>query len=218
MKKNIIIFDKQDITRLGVEALIKQSLRNQPYEINFADTKNKLINALTSGPDSLVIIDYTLSDLNSADGLINISARFPEVHWILFSEKLSIQFLKRVVLCNQVFSVVLKTADLAEIDTAISYACDKKLFLCSQINDLLSISNNDPVENNELLTITEKEILKEIAWGNTAKEIAVKRNISVLTVVTHRKNIYRKLDVNNAQEASRYALRAGIVDASDYYI
>ena len=73
-------------------------------------------------------------------------------------------------------------------------------------------SNNDP------LTLTEKEILREIALGKTAKEIAVLRHISTHTVVTHRKNIYRKLEVNNSQEAAGYALRAGIIDASDYNI
>jgi DNA-binding CsgD family transcriptional regulator len=37
-------------------------------------------------------------------------------------------------------------------------------------------------------------------------------------VNTHRKNIFRKLGVNNVHEATRYALRAGLVDAAEYYI
>jgi DNA-binding NarL/FixJ family response regulator len=201
-----------------MEALIKERLKHSDYEVSFAGTKSELINFLIGHPDSLVIMDYTLSDLNSADGLLNIGARFQNTHWILFSEKLNLQFLKRVVLCNNTFSVVLKTSDLQEIETALLYAFENSPFVCSQINDLLSMANHDPADNNELLTITEKEILKEIVLGNATKEIAAKRNISVHTVTTHRKNIYRKLDVNNTQEASRYALRAGIVDASDYYI
>lgn len=52
----------------------------------------------------------------------------------------------------------------------------------------------------------------------TTKEIAQKRVSSFHTVNTHRKNIFRKLNVNNAYEAVRYALRAGIVDAAEYYI
>ena len=214
----MIIFDKQDITRFGMEALI---IRLYPHEfvfkITYADTKNDLVHNLVSNPDSLVVIDYTLSDLNSVDGLLNISARFPATQWILFSEELSVQFLKKVI-CNSSFSVVLKNSDLSEIKKAISFSLDNQSFICSQIEELLQLSDKGAMNCDNLLTITEKEILREIAWGKTAKEIAVLRNISMHTVITHRKNIYRKLAVNNSQEASRYALRAGILDTSDYYI
>jgi DNA-binding CsgD family transcriptional regulator len=68
------------------------------------------------------------------------------------------------------------------------------------------------------LTATEQEILREIALGRSAKEIAVLRRMSTHTVTTHRKNIYRKLEVNDSQEATRYALRAGLIGTSDYNI
>ena len=68
------------------------------------------------------------------------------------------------------------------------------------------------------LTVTEKEILRLLALGKSTKEIAAERFLSVYTVMTHRKNIFRKLKVNNAHEAVRYALRAGIVNAMEYYI
>lgn len=69
-----------------------------------------------------------------------------------------------------------------------------------------------------VLTKTETEILKEIALGITTREIAEKRFSSFHTVNTHRKNIFRKLGVNNVHEAIRYAMRSGLVDAAEYYI
>ena len=68
------------------------------------------------------------------------------------------------------------------------------------------------------LTKTETEILKDIALGMTTKETAEKRFSSFHTVNTHRKNIFRKLGVNNVHEATKYALRAGLVDSAEYYI
>ena len=68
------------------------------------------------------------------------------------------------------------------------------------------------------ITKTETEILKDIALGMTTKEIAEKRFSSFHTVNTHRKNIFRKLGVNNVHEATKYALRAGLVDSAEYYI
>lgn len=60
-----------------------------------------------------------------------------------------------------------------------------------------------------LLTQTEKNILKEIALGKTTKEIAAEKNLSFHTINSHRKNIFRKLGVNNVHEATKYAMRAG---------
>ncbi len=59
---------------------------------------------------------------------------------------------------------------------------------------------------------------QDIAMGLTTREIAEKRFSSFHTVNTHRKNIFRKLGVNTIHEATKYALRAGLIDASDYYI
>jgi len=83
------------------------------------------------------------------------------------------------------------------------------------------LDNNRNIQNQgfkNLLTATEQEILKEMALGKTTKEIASKRHVSVHTIMTHRKNIFRKIEVNNVHEATKYAMRAGIVDMAEYYI
>ena len=69
-----------------------------------------------------------------------------------------------------------------------------------------------------LLTPTEIEILKLIAHGKTVKEIATLRHSSIHTITTHKKNLFRKLEVTNVYEATKYALRAGLVEMMEYYI
>ena len=82
---------------------------------------------------------------------------------------------------------------------------------------LLAPRQNEEEERVKL-TKTETEVLKEIALGFTTREIAERRFSSFHTVNTHRKNIFRKLGVNTVHEATKYALRAGLVDAAEYYI
>jgi len=60
------------------------------------------------------------------------------------------------------------------------------------------------------LTPREKEILILIAQGNTNKEIAKELFVSVKTVETHRRNIYRKLKIHNRTGATAYAIRCGL--------
>ena len=81
---------------------------------------------------------------------------------------------------------------------------------------LLTPTQTTQEENR--LTPTETEILRDVALGLTTREIAEKRYSSFHTVNTHRKNIFRKIGVNNVHEATRYALRAGLVDSAEYYI
>lgn len=218
MSREVIIYDSQGMTRYGMEALIHSDFQGQLGPITSVSSKNDLIRALMATPEGVVVLDYTLSDYNSADALLNTHARFQRVQWILFSNELSVQFLRKVALSYPSFSVVLKSADLVAVKSALSAALERSQFLCSEVRSLLAGTDSSLGQETDPLTLTEKEILKEIAWGATAKEIAQRRNISFYTVITHRKNIYRKLNVNNSQEASRYALRSGLIEASDYFI
>ena len=68
------------------------------------------------------------------------------------------------------------------------------------------------------MTPTEREVLRLIASGKTVKEIAALRNSSVHTIITHKKNLFRKLEVNNVYEATKYALKAGLIELVEYYI
>jgi DNA-binding NarL/FixJ family response regulator len=74
------------------------------------------------------------------------------------------------------------------------------------------------VDVHSVLTTTEVEILRLIARGLSVKEIAQERVSSIHTIVTHKKNIFRKLQVNNVYEATKYALRAGLVEMVEYYL
>ena len=85
------------------------------------------------------------------------------------------------------------------------------------LGDFISRKWKDSERPNGL-TATETEIVRAIALGKTSKEIATERYLSIHTVTTHRKNIFRKLRVNTAHEVVKYALRAGLLDPSEFYI
>jgi len=61
------------------------------------------------------------------------------------------------------------------------------------------------------ITPRELEIIRSIAEGLTSKAIADKLGTSVKTVETHRQNIFRKLELGNAAQLVRYAIREGLV-------
>lgn len=214
--RTLVIADNQDITKAGI-----LYLTDKMPEIGLvteAADKKELLRLLVRYPDAVVLLDYTLFDLNSADELIILQERFKQISWILFSEELSEDFIRRIIFSSETFSIVLKDSFLEEIRTAIFSAFRSQRFICNRINNLLSDRKAGQQKEHPVLTSTEMEILKSIALGKTTKEIAAERFSSIHTITTHRKNIFRKLEVNNLHEATRYALRAGIIDSAEYYI
>lgn len=220
--REYIIADNQDITKAGLMFLL--SRQKKVSLLLEADNKAELISQLRLHPDAVVVIDYTLFDFGGAEELLVLHERFKEINWLLFSEELSLNFLRQVLLSGNSFSVVMKDNSKEEITTALQCAAKKERFICNHASNLLLNGNTNSntttatIQEDHLLTPSERLILKEIALGKTTKEIAAEKNLSFHTINSHRKNIFRKLSVNNAHEATKYAMRAGIVDMAEYYI
>lgn len=215
--RNLIIADTQDITRLGIKYLLRNF--EQIAHIYDVGDKSALIQLLSENENALIVLDYTLFDFTSINDLQILSERYPKSDWILFSDELSDTFLKQMQVNGLVFSIVLKSSSEDEIDEAIRSAYFSETYFCKRVdNHIKTLTRSLETTTDHNLTGTEREILKEIALGKTTKEIAAERNLSFHTIITHRKNIFRKLEVNNVHEATKYAMKAGIVDVSEYYI
>jgi DNA-binding CsgD family transcriptional regulator len=80
------------------------------------------------------------------------------------------------------------------------------------------LQNKKELNNKVPLTPTEIEVLKSIAQSKSSQTVADERNLSIHTIATHRKNIFRKISVNNVLEATKYAVQIGIIDMTEYYI
>lgn len=68
----------------------------------------------------------------------------------------------------------------------------------------------DREREGERLSVREKEVLRMVASGYTSAEIGKRLEISGLTVNTHIKNIYRKLQVRTRAQAVRFASLRGL--------
>lgn len=210
----ILLADKQDITRAGLMYVLSDF---NGVTTKYIEDKSELLLALQNDGNRVIVLDYTLFDINDAAELSILSERFAEARWLLFCEDLSVDFVRVLIATSPRFSILLKECSLQEIREALDYAVRGRRFICQQMAEMLLVPM-ETASNRAKLTPTENEILKDIALGMTTREIAEKRFSSFHTVNTHRKNIFRKLGVNTIHEATKYALRAGLVDSAEYYI
>lgn len=209
-----VIADNQDITRAGLHNYIAR-LNDTARVIDVSD-KQALVAALKEWGSGIVILDYALFDLKGVEELLILSDRFPGVRWLLFSHELSENLIRRLS-GESTIGMMLKENSGEEINVALKCALKGERFLCHQITNLL-LTEAKTSQTQSVLTPSEVEILRLIAQGKSVKEIAVLRHSSIHTIITHKKNIFRKIEVNNIYEATKYALRAGLVEMMEYYI
>jgi len=74
--------------------------------------------------------------------------------------------------------------------------------------------NAEQDNDSDTLSEREKEILVSVAKGMINKEIADKHNISINTVITHRKNITRKTGIKTVAGLTVYAILNNLIDVS----
>lgn len=77
-------------------------------------------------------------------------------------------------------------------------------------------SDKEQDDNSNELSIREREILTAVAKGKTNKEIADEFNLSIHTVISHRKNISHKLGINSIAGLTIYAVMNKLLDVEDF--
>ena len=210
-----ILADNQELTRLALISLTKQDEENTLY---VATDKAGLVELLKEHEDAIVLLDFTLFDFADADQLLIVGERFALSQWILISDDLTPTFIRQMVYSSHQFSIVFKDGPLNEVREALQTVSRHQRYISQRALEVIINQQQVEEERPSILTETETEIVKAIAQGKSTKEIAAERFSSVHTITTHRKNIFRKLGVNTAHEVIKYALRAGLVDSSEFYI
>jgi DNA-binding NarL/FixJ family response regulator len=105
---------------------------------------------------------------------------------------------------------VFKSAHPDDLTSAVRQAFRNSIFLAAAVVD--SRPPTAPVpDDSHGLTRRELEVLQLVAEGHSNGQLARKLWVTEQTVKFHLSNIYRKLDVSNRTEASRWAQLHGLL-------
>jgi DNA-binding NarL/FixJ family response regulator len=112
---------------------------------------------------------------------------------------------------------LLKEDATEELIRAIHEVSEDKFYISPKISKYIvegfvgKENHYEPYSKETInLTRREREILQLIAEGLNSNEISEKLNISLNTVLSHRNNIMRKLEIHSQAGLIRYALKQGI--------
>lgn len=198
MKNNetirIAIAETSVIIRSGLTSALKRlpNLKVQPVEILSVEALGDCLR--TQYPDILVV-NPTFGDYFDV-------ARF--------REETAGKGIRLVALVSS----FVDTSLLNKYDESFSIFDDLEV-LAGKISRLQNIEVEEETENQETLSQREKEIVVCVVKGMTNKEIAENLFLSIHTVITHRRNISKKLQIHSAAGLTIYAIVNKLVELSD---
>ena len=100
--RNYIIADNQELTRFALESLLQKNEKSAVYH---AYDRAGLVALLKEHESAVVVLDYTLFDFSDEDQLLIIAERFNLSDWVLLSDELTPQFIRRVDFMDLHFSL-----------------------------------------------------------------------------------------------------------------
>lgn len=165
-------------------------------------------------------VEGILSDLShtSEAKLRNMDADVIIIDPIVFDYVSRISCRARLAEHSDAAVVALKTIpmddeQMKQYDAVVSMY-DSPVSIVKKLRESVALREDNPESEGPDLSLREKEILVCVAKGMLNKEIADYCNLSIHTVITHRKNITRKTGIKTVAGLTVYALLNNLIDPS----
>jgi DNA-binding NarL/FixJ family response regulator len=214
---NLLIADSQFLITESLKVILSENRRFKIIDV--VSEKSELLRILECENIILLIIDHTLTDIGNISELKEIKAIYPDLKVLIISNSIGKNELHELNSAG-LNNIILKTVNKEELFEAIDSTLRGKKYFSNELLDLLFDVNDRryPSDDNSQLTVSEIEIVHLIADGLTTKEIAARKFISFHTVISHRKNIFRKLGVSSISELIMYSIKTGLINTIEYNI
>lgn len=189
----IVIAETAPIILRGLVDCLKEMKDFHPVIIE-VDTKESLMTTVSSEMIQLLVVNPTFGGLLHPSEIRKASLN---ANLKIFAIEISKVSRSTLALYDDSVHV---TEDLSELQKKVKGAIG---------------SDKENADEKESLSGREKEIISYVVKGFTNQEIADKLFLSVHTVMTHRRNIARKLQIHSATGLTIYAIVNKIVDLSE---
>jgi two-component system response regulator NreC len=213
-KIKVLIVDDHTLVRDGIRALLAL-VADIRVVGEAANGKQALEMVKRLAPD-IVLMDLAMPIMSGLEATRRIRKRFPGTKVLALTQYEDREYIVPTIEAGA-RGFISKTAAFSELASAIQAVYHGGSFLspmaaaavveeCQQ-----KVTLEGEKDSYQHLTDRERELLKLVAEGYTAREIADMLVISLRTVETHKTNLMRKLNIRNKADLIRFAIRKGII-------
>ena len=208
----VLLADDHAIVRAGLVRIIEES---GDIEVvgEACDGTEAVRMGLKERPD-VAVIDISMPGFDGLEVASQLLAAWPDLPVVLLTMHEEEQYVIRAVETG-VMGYVTKRAAPEQLVAAIRKVYAGSRYLSEEAIEMLAVrlargaggrSRLDSLSTREL------QVLRQLALGQTNREIAAAYNISVKTVDTYRSRLLKKLNLRNNAELSRFAIQNHLIE------
>ena len=221
----VLLVDDHRILREGLRALLSE----QAGLVVVGDARDgeEAVALVAELHPDVVVMDMVMPRMSGLEATALIRRLYPDVRVLILSMYDDDEYVQRVIQAGA-SGYVLKGVAADDLVRAIHEVHHGSSFLqptiaAKLIEDYVRRVRGEqpavtefprhelPRDDEEPLTLREREVLTLIAGGSTNQRIADLLELSRKTVESHRTNIMKKLDAHDVTELVRYAIRRGLI-------
>lgn len=206
----VLLVDDHSILRQGIRSLLER----EPDVLvvgEAGDGEEAVAMAADLKPD-VVLMDIGMPRMNGIEATRRIRTAHPDVKVLILSMHEDEEYVAPLMQAGAA-GYVLKRSVASELKTALRAVHQGHTILHPEVARM-AFHHRGAVEKREDydgLTEREIEVLKLVADGLTNQQIADQLFISIKTVQAHRANIMEKLQLHDAVQLTKYAIRKGLI-------
>jgi DNA-binding NarL/FixJ family response regulator len=174
-----------------------------------------LLEAAAEKKPDVIVTDISMPGLNGIEALEELKKKNPDVHVVCLTMHRELAYARRALDAGAL-GYVLKHSAPEELVMAVRAAAEGRTFITPTIAGevLQSIQSGDAAATDPVhkLTLRQREILRLLADGDSAKKIAKRLKISPRTVEFHKYTMMDTLGVSTSAELIRFALKNHVAD------
>ena len=196
-KITIVVADDHPIMLKG----INDELITAGYEvIGTANNGTQALEMIATLKPMIAMLDIEMPLLSGFEVIKRGLPKSPQTKFIIMSYHKENGFLVQAKKCGAQ-GYLLKEDGLSEIEACIEAVLFDEIYYGNSLDDNIQSIVNKELKKLNLLTPSERSILRLIYKGNSSIIIANQLGISKRTVEKHRSNIIKKLDLDNRLDA-----------------
>jgi DNA-binding NarL/FixJ family response regulator len=210
MPIELLIADDHEVVRAGLRSLLDGSEIRIVAEAT--DGKEAVRLAKEHRP-AVALLDVRMPECDGLSSLARIKAELEETHVVMFSAFDNPTYVARAVALGAA-GYLLKSASREQIAETIRLAAKGESLWTREELRRISGALEAPratISTDVPLTKREREVLKQLSFGLTNKEIAQALDISYETVKEHVQHVLKKLGVADRTQAAVWAVRNEVV-------
>ena len=203
MRARLILADDHRLFSEGISRLLADH-----YDLlGIAADGAELIEKVNQTPPDAIVLDISMPGMNGFQAARKIHATHPDVKLIFVSVHRDASYVADAFRAGA-SAYVSKSALASDLLTAVSEALAGRRYLGKRVPEI----DLDEPSVDTTLSERQREVLRLVARGYSAKVMAHELAVSPKTIEFHKSKIMHKLQLHSTAELIRYAVDMGLVD------